>query len=89
MYPTAWPNVFVFVFPPSHTRRTTGRIVASGGGLHAARGVLRVSHRYGDYHVRAVLGPAIGLSSGYGRGGTRALHVPLGRIVGISGDSGS
>jgi hypothetical protein len=61
--------------------------VASGGGLRAARGVLLVSHRHGDYHVRAVLGPAI--SSGYGRGGTRARHVPLGRIVGISGDSGS
>ena len=51
--------------------------------------VHRVSHRHGNGHVYADLGPADGLLSGYDRGGTHALHDPLGRIVGISGDGGS
>jgi hypothetical protein len=35
MYPAAWPDVFVFVFPPSRTRRT---IHAPGGELVVASG---------------------------------------------------
>ncbi len=50
--------------------------------------VHRVSHRHGNGHVYADLGPADGLLSGYDRGGTHALHDPLGRIAGISCDSG-